>query len=45
MREAVEEAERQQRREEAFRLLTERRAGRPSMTDEAIHKARKRGRP
>ncbi len=45
MSEAVEQAMRQQQREEAFRLLTERRKLRPSMTDEEIREARMLGRP
>jgi len=45
MSEAVEQAMRQQQREEAFRLLTERRKLRPSMTDEEIRETRKLGRP
>jgi hypothetical protein len=45
MSEAVEQAMRQQQPEEAFRLLTERRKLRPSMTDEKIREIRKLGRP
>ena len=45
MSEAVEQAMRQQQREEAFRLLTERRKLRPSMTDEEIRETRELGRP
>jgi len=45
MSEAVEQAMRQQQREEAFRLLTERRKRRPPMTDNDIREARKLGRP
>ncbi len=45
MKDAVEQAMRQQQREEAFRLLTERRKLRPPMTDKEIHEARKLGRP
>ncbi len=45
MSEAVNEAMRQQKREEAFRLLTERRKLRPPMTDKEISKARELGRP
>ena len=45
MSEAVEHAMRQQQREEAFRLLTERRKRRPPMTDKEIHESREFGRP
>ena len=45
MSEAVDQAMRQQQREEAFRLLTERRKLRPPMTDKEIREARERGRP
>ena len=45
MSEAVEQAMRQQQREEAFRLLTERRKLRPPMTDKEIREAREFGRP
>jgi hypothetical protein len=45
MREAVEQAMRQQQREEAFRLLTERRKQRPHMTDEEAQTVRGLGRP
>ena len=45
MSEAVEQARRQQQREEAFRLLTERRKLRPPMTDKEISEAREFGRP
>jgi len=45
MRKAVEEAQRQKRREEAFRLLTARRGKRPTVTDEEIRAAREEGRP
>jgi hypothetical protein len=45
MREAVEEVERQRQRQVAFRLLTERRKRRPSMTGGEIRKAREAGRP
>ncbi len=45
MSEAVEQAMRQQQREEAFRLLTERRKLRPPMTDQAIREARDLRRP
>ena len=45
MSEAVKEAMRQQQREEAFRLLTERRKLRPPMTDKEISEARELGRP
>lgn len=45
MSDAVEQAVRQQQREEAFRLLTERRKLRPSMTDQEIRETRKLGRP
>ncbi len=40
MRTAVEEAEQQVRRKEAFRILTEGRKGRPPMTDEAFRRIR-----
>jgi hypothetical protein len=45
MREAVEEVERQRQRQVAFRLLTERRERRPSMTGGEIRKVREAGRP
>jgi len=45
MSEAVEQAMRQQQREEAFRLLTERRKLRPPMTDTESREARELGRP
>ncbi len=45
MSDAVKEAMRQQQREEAFRLLTERRKLRPPMTDKEISEARELGRP
>ncbi len=45
MSDAVKEAMRQQQREEAFRLLTERRKLRPPMTDKEISEARDFGRP
>lgn len=45
MREAVDQALRQQRREEAFRVLTKRRKLRPAMTDEQTRDARETGRP
>ena len=45
MSEAVEQAMRQQQREEAFRLLTERRKFRPPMTDEETRESRELGRP
>lgn len=45
MSEAVEQAMRQQQREEAFRLLTERRKLRPPMTDKESREAREFGRP
>ena len=45
MSEAVEQALRQQQREEAFRRLTARRKLRPPMTDKEIREARERGRP
>lgn len=45
MRKAVEEAKRQKRREEAFRVLTARRSKRPSVTGEEIRAARAEGRP
>ena len=45
MSEAVDQAMRQQQREEAFRLLTERRKRRPSMTDEQLRESREVGRP
>lgn len=45
MREAVDEVERERQRQAAFRLLTEQRKRRPSMTDGGIRKAREDGRP
>jgi len=45
MSEAVEQAMRQQQREQAFRLLTERPKLRPPMTDQEIREARELGRP
>jgi hypothetical protein len=45
MREAVDEVERQHQRQAAFRLLTERREDRPSMTDDQIREVREAGRP
>ena len=45
MRKAVEEAKRQKRREEAFRLLTAHRSKRPTVTDGEIRAAREEGRP
>jgi metal-responsive CopG/Arc/MetJ family transcriptional regulator len=45
MRKAVEEAKQQNRRKEAFRLLTVRRSQRPTATDEKIRAAREEGRP
>jgi len=45
MREAVDEVERQRQRQAAFRLLTERREDRPSMTDDEIREVRQAGRP
>ncbi len=45
MRKAVEEAKQQNRRKEAFRLLTARRSQRPTATDEEIRAARGEGRP
>jgi hypothetical protein len=45
MSEAVEQAVRQEQREEAFRLLTEGRKLRPPMTDKEIREARELGRP
>ena len=45
MREAVDEVERERQRQAAFRLLTERRKRRPSMTGDEVRKAREAGRP
>jgi hypothetical protein len=45
MHEAVEQAMRQQQREEAFRLLTAHRKLRPPMTDEEARETRALGRP
>lgn len=45
MRKAVADAEQQERRQDAFRLLTEGRASRPKLTDEEIRSARAEGRP
>ena len=45
MREAVDEVERERQRQAAFRLLTERRNRRPSMTEDEMRKAREAGRP
>ena len=45
MRKAVEEAKRQKRREEVFRLLTARRSKRPTVTDAEIRVAREEERP
>ncbi len=44
MRKAVEGAEQQVRREEAFRILTERRKHRPAVTDDEIRAVREEGR-
>jgi metal-responsive CopG/Arc/MetJ family transcriptional regulator len=44
MRKAVAEAEAQARRKEIFRILTERRSERPSVTEEEIRAAREEGR-
>lgn len=44
MREAVAEAERQQRQAELFHILTERRSLRVTATDRAIRRARTAGR-
>ncbi|MEW6296345.1 MAG: hypothetical protein AB1671_01205 [Thermodesulfobacteriota bacterium] len=44
MRKAVEEAKRQKRRGEAFRVLTARRSERPGVADEEIRAARAEGR-
>ncbi len=40
MRKAVDEMQQQTRRQEAFQLLTERRASRPRLSDDEIRKAR-----
>lgn len=40
MRKAVDEMQQQTRRQEAFQLLTERRASRPCLSDDEIRKAR-----
>jgi hypothetical protein len=45
MRQAVEEAERERRREAAFRQLTAARRHRNSLTDDEIRQAREYGRP
>jgi len=45
MRKAVADAERQARRQEAFRLLTETRPSRPTLTNDEIRSARTEGRP
>lgn len=44
MRKAVVEAEQQKSRKEIFRILTERRSERPSVTDEEMRAAREEGR-
>lgn len=45
MRKAVDETKLRKRREEVFRLLTERRSQRPSLSDKDLRRARSRGRP
>jgi hypothetical protein len=45
MRQAVEEAERQRRREKAYHLLTEGRKDRKPLSDDEIRGAREVGRP
>jgi hypothetical protein len=45
MRKAVAEVTRRKRREEIFRVLTQRRKQRPSLSDEEIHTSRALGRP
>lgn len=45
MRRAVAEVKQRKRREDIFRLLTQRRQQRPSLTDEQIRRSRMSGRP
>ncbi len=45
MRKAVDEKRLRTRREELFRLLTERRVQRPSLSDKELRRSRARGRP
>lgn len=45
MRKAVNESKQRKRREEIFRLLTQRRSQRPSLSDKEIRAARVSGRP
>jgi metal-responsive CopG/Arc/MetJ family transcriptional regulator len=45
MRKAVAEVTRRARREEIFRVLTQRRKQRPSLSDKEIHASRVLGRP
>lgn len=45
MRKAVDEKRLRKRREEVFRLLTERRGQRPSLSDKELRRSRTRGRP
>jgi metal-responsive CopG/Arc/MetJ family transcriptional regulator len=45
MRKAVAEVTRRERREEIFRVLTQRRKQRPSLSDKEIHASRVSGRP
>ncbi len=45
MRRAVAEVKQRKRREDIFRLLTQRRRQRPSLSDEQIRQSRTSGRP
>ena len=45
MRKAVAEAKRRKRREHVFRILTQRRAQRPSVSDAQVRASRTAGRP
>ena len=45
MRKAVDETKQRKRREDIFRILTQRRSERPSASDDAIRVARVTGRP
>lgn len=44
MRKAVDEMQKQTRRQEAFRILTQKRADRPDLTDDEIRSARSESR-
>ena len=45
MRRAIAEVKQRKRREDIFRLLTQRRSQRPSLSDEQIRQSRTSGRP